>query len=291
VTFSPQGDDTDSLSSKAEIEIARLTSPKGSTWYRRRVRPWSEGEPSLRARWKTVLAIGLVLIALPIAALWREGIGAVSELQTDVRSVEPQGATSARVELALGTGGLELRGAAVGLMDGEFAFNVAGWRPTIDYAVANGAGHLRVAQGHGGVVLPWDVDDVDNAWDVRLADAFPLDLNVALGAGRSMLKLDGLDLTSLKIELGSGATTIDLSGDRRRDLHATITGGVGPTTIYVPRDIGVRVNVTSGAGQVIADGFERDGAAYVNDNDGNTPITLRLTIERGAGDINLVLDA
>lgn len=248
-----------------------------------------EREPGLRAKWKTALAIGVVAITLPIAALWREGIGAVSDLQTDVRSVAPQGATSARVELVLGTGGLELRGGASGLMDGAFAFNVADWRPAIAYTIEDGVGRLRVAQGNGGLVLPWDAADANNAWDVRLSDAIPLDLDVALGAGRGTLMLDGLDLTEFDADLGSGATTIDLDGDRKRDLNATIAGGVGPTTIRLPRDISVRVTVIGDAGHVIADGLERDGAAYVNDAYGETPIALRLTVESGAGDINLVV--
>lgn len=248
-----------------------------------------EGEPGLRARWKTALAIGMVAITLPIVALWREGIGAVSDLQTDVRSVATQGATSARVELVLGTGGLDLRGGAAGLMDGAFAFNVAKWRPAISYTVDDGVGRLRVAQGTGGVVLPWDAADVDNAWDVRLADALPLDLDLTLGAGPGTLLFDGLDLTNLTVKLGSGATTIDLAGDRTRDLHATILGGVGPTTMLLPRELGVRVTVIGGTGDVIADGLASDGASYVNDAYGQAPVALQLSVERGAGDINLVI--
>jgi hypothetical protein len=235
------------------------------------------------------LAIVVVAIALPMAALWREGIGAVSDPQTDVHSVAPQGATSARAELALSTGGLDLRAGTDDLMNGTFAYNVADWRPAISYAVADGVGRLRVTQGNGGLVLPWDAADANNAWDVRLSGAIPLALDVKVGAGRSDLMLADLDLTELDIALGSGTTTINLAGARERDLHGAIAVGAGPATVYLPRDTGVRVTVIAGAGEVVADGLERDGAAYVNDAYGTTPVALQLVVRSGAGDVNLVV--
>jgi hypothetical protein len=65
--------------------------------------------------------------------------------------------------------------------------------------------------------------DFRNEWDVRLNDTMPLDLSVQMGGGVS--DLDSLTLTGLDLEVGAGATTVDLTGDWERDLSAVVRGG------------------------------------------------------------------
>lgn len=222
------------------------------------------------------------------------------DLRTESRSVELGDATSARVGLKLGVGELRVAGGAAALLDAEFRYNVEEWRPEVEYAVRDGRGELTVRQPSG---TGRQTSNARYEWDLRLNDDVPLDLRVNAGVGKSELMLGSLSLTGLAIETGVGSATIDLTGDRSRDLEATIKGGVGKTTVKLPGAVGVRVEAKGGIGRINARGLRQvEGAqrgpfpfigssgAYVNDAYGQSATTLRLTIESGVGEIELVLD-
>jgi hypothetical protein len=50
----------------------------------------------------------------------------------------------------------------------------------------------------------------------------------------------------------------------------------------------VEVHATGGIGSISAHGLKRDGDAYVNDAFGKTPTSIKMTIEGGVGEINLI---
>src|SRR5205807_1652714 len=89
---------------------------------------------------------------------------------------------------------------------------------------------------------------------------------------------------------GAGKVTVDLRGDWKKDLEATIEGGVGQATIRLPESVGVRVQATSGIGTIRASGLERRGDYYVNSAYGKSPVTLNLNINKGIGMIDLIAD-
>jgi predicted membrane protein len=97
-------------------------------------------------------------------------------------------------------------------------------------------------------------------------------------------------LTGLEINMGAGQVTVDLRGDWKKDLDATIEGGVGQATIRLPDNVGVRVHATSGIGSISASGLEHRDDYYVNSAYGKSPVTLRLNIDKGIGTIDLVSD-
>ena len=57
----------------------------------------------------------------------------VGETQIDPQSVELGKAKSADVELHIGVGQLRLAGGAKKLLEGEFVYNVARWKPEVKY--------------------------------------------------------------------------------------------------------------------------------------------------------------
>ena len=229
----------------------------------------------------------LALLGVLSAIVFSVGCARVGELQRERRTVERGGAGSATVTLVMGAGRLQLAGGARALLDADFAYNVAAWQPRVEYGVDGGRGSLAMRQGssRGG---PLDLQ-ARNEWDLRLSDDLPIDLRVELGAGRGELRLDGLQLAGLDVQTGAGAAIVDLTGARVRDLHATIEGGAGEITVRLPRDIGARVEVHKGIGEVRADGLRGQGAAWVNDAWGTTAATLQLTVEAGVGTVTLEL--
>ena len=100
----------------------------------------------------------------------------VGELQTESRSVDPENADSVLANLRIGLGELNLTGGADSLMEADFAYNVAAWRPGVSYEMVGDTGELSVQQRGLGEGLPGP--DVRNEWDVRLNDAMPTDLRV-----------------------------------------------------------------------------------------------------------------
>jgi N-terminal domain of toast_rack, DUF2154 len=144
----------------------------------------------------------LLLVAAVATALFGGACQSqeVGEMQHESRTIQPESAQSVRANLMMGAGELQVVGAADALMEADFSYNVAHWRPRVSYEVAGNTGELSVKQGSGGGVRLGG--DARNEWNVRFNDAVPIDLRVQMGAGESDLDLDSLTLTGLTLEMG-----------------------------------------------------------------------------------------
>jgi len=228
------------------------------------------------------LAIVVMLLASGCARGLRVG-----KLQTESQSVELGGAESVRVEINMGAGELDVAGGADKLLEADFTYNVAEWEPEVKYS--GGTLIVQHPDVETRVTSLWDLDDYRYEWDLSLNDDVPMDLSIALGAGKIDLQLAGLSLTGLDINVGAAEATIDLTGDWARDLDVTVKAGVGRATLRLPRRVGVRVTVETGIGDVDAPGLKRDGDVYTNDAYGESAVTLSIDIKAGVGKINLEL--
>jgi hypothetical protein len=236
---------------------------------------------------------GLALIVILISGCAKAG-----PLQTWSESVELAEAKSARVELRLGAGEFKVSDGAEDLLDATFVTNVAEWEPQLTYEVSDQQGRLRIQQPRREIedINLWslirsadNLEHVRNSWDLQLNRHVPIDLDIAMGAGTSELKLGGLTLTHLEIAMGAGEMEVDLTGDWQHDLEALIQGGVGEITVRLPSNVGVRVEAQQGGiGEINAQGLKREGRAYVNDAYGQSDVTLRLRVNGGIGEINLI---
>src|SRR5215216_6455750 len=237
--------------------------------------------------------VGVLLLVLMVAiAVFAEACGTqrggtqrVGEMQRESRSIQAENAQSVHTKLQMGAGELNLTGGADRLMEADFAYNVADWKPKVSYDVSGDAGELIVKQGSGGGVRLGG--DARNEWDIRLNDEVPTDLRVQMGAGESDLDLDSLTLTGLNLQMGAGKTTVDLTGDYAQNLNASIQGGVGEATMLLPSEVGVQAKAEGGLGTINAEGLQKEGEAYVNDAYGKSGVTLRVDIQGGVGEINL----
>jgi hypothetical protein len=249
----------------------------------------------------------LVAVALLLGLAGCKGRIKVGPLETETRSVELGSARSIDAKVTMGAGTLNIAGGSDQLVDAEFRYNVSEWKPQISYAVAGDHGTLSVEQPRTGKVSL--AEDVQNEWDLRLGEGVSLNLAVELGAGHGTLELGTLSLgsldisagageleidltgapsvTKLSMKIGAGSVRIDLTGEWKADLDATIQGGIGSTTLRLPEDVGVRVTAKRGFGSINAEGFIRDGEAYVNEAFGSSKVTLFIDVQTGLGEINL----
>jgi hypothetical protein len=210
---------------------------------------------------------------------------AVGEMQRDSQKVQPENAQTVRAHLKIGAGELNVSGGADALMEAEFAYNVADWKPDVSYDVSGDTGELSVEQGSGQDVRPGG--DARNEWDVLFSDEMPTDLRVQMGAGESSLDLDSLTLTGLDLQMGAGKTTVDLTGDYTSDFDASMQGGVGEATVMLPSEVGVRARAEGGLGNINAKGLKKEGDSYVNEAYGSSDVTLEVDVQGGVGQINL----
>ncbi len=233
-------------------------------------------------RLKLVVPTSLLAVALLAAACSETG-----ETRNDAEQVDLDGATSAEVFLRMGAGDLDVAGGADGMLDADFTYNVEKWEPDIDWAVSNGNGRLEIDQSGSGSVSLFDLDDIENEWDLALNDDIPTTLDVELGAGDSTLNLGSLNLTRLDVETGAGETTIDLTGNWDNNLDATVDAGAGRVKLLLPADVGVRVETDTGVVDVDHDGLTKDGDVYTNDAYGESDATLTISVDAGVGEVDL----
>jgi uncharacterized protein DUF2154 len=233
-----------------------------------------------------VAAVAATALFAGACGTQRGGTQQVGEMQRESRSIQAENAQSVRANLKMGAGELNLTGGADQLMEADFAYNVANWKPKVNYDVVSGeTGELSVRQGGGGGVRLGG--DARNEWDIRLNDELPTDLVLQMGAGESDLDLDSLTLTGLDLQMGAGKTTVDLTGDYAQDFEASIQGGVGEATVLLPSEVGVRATAEGGIGKINAAGLQREGDSYVNDAYGDSEVTLEVDVQGGIGQINL----
>ena len=228
-------------------------------------------------------------------------------LQNDVVTVEAEDAEEVRVTISMGAGELDIDGGAEDLLEAEFTYNIADWEPEVSYDVTEDVGRLTVRQPNTSDI-PIS-GGVRYEWDLRFAENVPLDMRIEGGAGRQDLDLAGLDISDLDIRLGAGnaeinlsnnpslsrldldvgagQTTLDLNGPRERSADIDIQGGVGRIHLLLPQDVGVRVEVSRGIGDVDASGLFREDNAWVNEAYGESDAALEIRIQAGIGSIEL----
>jgi hypothetical protein len=257
---------------------------------------------------KRYISGGLLVVAVVLfAATGCTSAARVGELQTKSETIELGDAESVSVEIEMGAGELDVSGGADELMEATFTYNVDELDPEATYTEGDLiVQHADVKEGIGTF---FDLDDYRNEWDLRFNEDVPMDMRVDIGAGRSNLPLGSLALTRLDVnagagevdldlggsqslnqltyKMGAGQVTLNLTGDWQEDLDASIKGGVGDLTLRLPHDVGVRVEVDTGIGDVDASGLTKDGGTYTNDAYGESDITLNIDIEGGVGKINL----
>ena len=108
------------------------------------------------------------LLAVVATAMLLGGCGVASvatgESRTETVSLDLDDSKSARVELRMGSGELRVTSGTSRLMEGKFSYNVADWKPMVDYRAGGAStGELKLSQPNssgssfGNSVNNWDV--------------------------------------------------------------------------------------------------------------------------------------
>lgn len=234
-------------------------------------------------QFKTIMM--LPLLFLLIGCINRVAVGPTL---TDNQTVELGDIDSVLVDLNMGVGELDIASGSANLMDAEFTYNIEDWRPEVLFEQRGSRGELTVSQPQGEINGIPD-DDIKYRWSVILTNDIPIDMNIDLGVGESNLNLRGLNLQSLVVDTGVGETTIDLTGEWQESFDVRINGGVGSTTVYLPENVGLRLEADTGIGSLVVNGLQKEGDSnvYTNAAYGESEVDITFDISGGIGEITV----
>ncbi len=261
----------------------------GKIWDATRGRQGSD--PNVPARSSSMgSTIGVVALIFVLMALFWHGRAFSRDRRADrsmhheTRTVERQDAKSVDVSVQSGAGEVTVSGGSERLLDADFNYGYTHDSPQVEYKVESGVGHLNITEDgdhtHFGTS--------HNEWNLRFSNDVPLELKVNLGAGQGRFRLRDLQVTNLELHMGAGQVDVDLTGDRKSNLSVDIQGGVGQATIRLPSRVGVIAEAHGGIGSVNVSGLKHDGDDYVNDAYGKTPVTIRVQVHGGIGEIRMI---
>lgn len=232
----------------------------------------------------TLKAVALTALGLMFAGCHIQVEGDRKPEETKTVNIERPKANMVDVTVAMSAGELEMTGGAGKLMEGQFTFSGGNQGPEVQFEDSSFRGRLNITNKSRSTTIG---NNARNTWRIKLAEDIRMDLNVTLGAGESNLNLGKLMLRSAKVQLGAGQVDLDLRGPKRSSCDIEIRGGVGEATVWVPNDVGVVAEAKGGIGEVSVQGLRRDGDRWVNGQYGKSPVTIRLDVKGGIGQINL----
>ena len=234
----------------------------------------------------------------------------VGELTRDTEVVALNDADTVRVDIKMNMGELRIDGGAEDLLEAEFTYNVADWKPEVRYQVKESQGRLTIQQPKNDKISM--SRDIRYQWDLLFNNEVPLDMRVTSGVGTNDFRMGDLNitrvdfqlgvgdvdidlsgntsLTEMNVDMGTGAVTINLTGDWDHDVDVDIQGGVGRTHLVLPENVGVRVKVDKGIGDVDVSGLYQRDNMYVNRAYDEADVILKINIQAGIGQIDLKIE-
>ena len=206
--------------------------------------------------------------------------------QTDHHAIELDKAEIVNAKFHMGVGEMNIQGGSSKLMEGDFTYSIASWKPEVKYTSTGFRGTLTIDQPSKAKGMNTNAGDYK--WDVKLNDKVAQDLEFTIGVGVTKLDLSSINVRSLDVKMGVGDLQMNLRGKPQKDYTVSIKGGVGNAEIKLPKEIGVYAQATGAIGGVDTTGMTKDGNTYTNEAYKKSPVTIRLTIEGGVGSIKLM---
>ena len=233
------------------------------------------------------LAITLLFSAFLLTSCNDRLSAPIGVMQDEPVSVDGGSANRANVQLDMRVGDLRVSGGATKLLEGNFEYNVARWKPqvTSNQNGVHATVTVRQPEELGGFGFN---DRMKNTWDLRLANKTLLDLSINCGVGESRLNLHELQLRSLDVKIGVGQVDVDLTGKPTRDYEVSIKGGVGQASIHLPEGVGIWATATGGIGSIDVTGLQKQGDHWQNDLYDKAKVNVRIDVKGGIGEIRLI---
>jgi hypothetical protein len=227
---------------------------------------------------RTLLTVGIAVLAG-----CADGVR-IGPPEHETKVLELDKSEMTRVELKMGAGELRASGGSPKLMEADFTYNIPGWKPQVEYHSTGVRSDIEISHP------PGSAPHGNSTWNLRFNDSVLMDLVVQMGAGEAHLNLGSLNLRSLAFNLGAGEVDVDLRGNPRRSYDVQINGGVGQATVHVPASVGISATASGGIGDINVRGLEKRNGRWINPLHETAPVTIRLDVKGGIGEIDLVAE-
>jgi hypothetical protein len=212
------------------------------------------------------------------------GTGETIHESNTVDLSKARGVERLRVNLELHAGEMHVNGGAKELMEADFIYNVASWKPEVRFDRSGFRSTLSVKQGGSTATM----GSTKNEWRLLLNDDIPTDFSLRCGAGENRLNLGELDLRDVEIHIGAGRVELDLRGRQpKHDYSVSIHGGVGEAVVHLPADTGVVATATGGLGEIEVNGLKKQGGEWRSGASGKGKSTIHLDVHGGIGKITI----
>ncbi len=239
----------------------------------------------LNARCAAALLIGMLLVACAETHTKRESVYGAGVQEGSAAGLGPDG--ELHVAANISSGGIKLRSAESGrLYDAVLSYCADHTEPRVVFEPGGDAG-ARAAltlELHGRVGVFQGFGGETNRMDLRLARGVPLDMDLGLGVGESVVDLRGLSVRALRVLGGAGDSRI-VFGDPNPEPagHVVIEGPIGDLSVdRVGNSNASDVRIRGGVGSLEVDlrgAWMRDATILVEAEVGN----LKLTLPEGPG--------
>ncbi|WP_214480594.1 toast rack family protein [Bacillus sp. SM2101] len=215
-------------------------------------------------------------------------------IKEEIHEIKEDKAKELEVLLYYGAGYLNVSNGAKGWAEGTFKYEDVEVKPDVSYDLIMDKGTITVKQPDKASII----DDFNaafsssqnNRWDIHLTDKIPMELNINAGATYTELDLRGLQLNILNINSAIGELTIDLSGDWEKSFDVTLKKAMGSTKIYLPSDVGVKINSNKGFQSTnFKRLFSNTDDFYVNNAYENADVIVNINTILTTGDIEFIV--
>lgn len=219
------------------------------------------------------------------------GLIAIGKDDNKTVNIEKDNAKELELELNIGAGELNVNQGADEWVEGSIVYSNKKWEPVISYERKGDKGIAVIEQDHEGIFNNVKIGEAENTWDLKVNDQVPLELKVNSGASESKLDLSGLRLKELEVNAGVGDITIDLGGEWKESFDVSLDMGVGQSTIILPSDVGVKIELSKGIADADLVGFTSKGnGIYVNDAYDDADVVITVKTELGVGEAKFKLE-
>ncbi|MGX6443402.1 toast rack family protein [Neobacillus sp. K501] len=206
-------------------------------------------------------------------------------------NIDKDKAKELQLELNIGAGELNVSQGADEWVEGSIVYTNKKWEPVVSYERKGKKGIAVIEQEHEGIFNNVKIGEIKNTWDLKLNDQVPIDLQVNSGASETKLDLNGLKIKDLEVNAGVGDITIDLSGKWKESFDVSLDMGVGQSTIILPSDVGVKIEISKGIGEAELSGFISKGnGVYVNEAFEDADVVINVSTELGVGEAEFKLE-
>lgn len=198
--------------------------------------------------WNVVWPVVLIVLGVWLLVA-RLGPGGAS---ADVDSVEARdGLTQAKLEVAVGSGRIEVRSADLGDQLYRTHIEHAGTAPEVRLDRATRT--VRIAQR-----LDWFAGARRLRIEAQVSDAIPWAVSCSTGAIRGDFDFSTTSISSFECRTGASQVTLQV-GAPKGVVPVRVEGGALTVNITRPAGAAVKVQASGGAVQLRADGLHQDG--------------------------------